>query len=35
MSDYERFMKEESLDIESVFEQMHRDCPMEFSNIVK
>ena len=35
MNDYESFMKEESQEIESVFEQMHRDCPNEFSNIVK
>lgn len=35
MSDYEKFMREESQEIESVFEQMHRDCPKEFSNIVK
>lgn len=35
MSDYEKFMREESIEEFEIFDAMHRDCPMEFANIVK
>lgn len=35
MSDYEKFMKEQSIEEFEIFDAMHRDCPKEFSNIVK
>ena len=35
MSDYEKFMKEQSIEEFEIFDAMHRDCPNEFANIVK
>ncbi len=35
MSDYEKFMKEQSIEEFEIFDAMHRDCPKEFSNMVK